>query len=159
MKIRIDIDRGADEPEVVIRCRRADEEVLRVQRAALEASAPGARLKAVKGGEDYYLVPDDVLFFDSERGRTWAHTRGEVFEVRLRLYELEEVLPRGFIRVSKSAIVGVAHIYSIARNLTGPSVISFRDSHKRISASRQYYGLLRDKLEEMQFGGRGGGAG
>jgi DNA-binding LytR/AlgR family response regulator len=159
MKIRIDIDRDADEPEVVIRCRHADEEVLRVQRAVLEALPSGARLKAVKGGEDYYLTPDDVLFFESEGGRTWAHTRGDVFEVRLRLYELEGALPRGFIRVSKSAIVGVTHIYSVARNITGPSVISFRDSHKRISASRQYYGLLRDKLDEMQFGGRGGKGG
>jgi DNA-binding LytR/AlgR family response regulator len=112
------------------------------------------RLKATKGGEDYYLSPDDVLFFESEGGRTWAHTRSEAFEIRRRLYELEELLPHGFVRVSKSAIAGVAHIYSIARNLTGPSVISFRDSHKRISASRQYYGLLRDKLDEMRFGGR-----
>jgi hypothetical protein len=46
----------------------------------------------------------------------------------------------------------VAHIYSIARNITGPSVVSFRDSHKRVTVSRQYYSLLRDKLDEMQFG-------
>jgi DNA-binding LytR/AlgR family response regulator len=155
MKIRIDIDRDADEPEVVIRCRQADEEVLRVQKAVLEALSTAARLRVVKGGEDYYLTPDDVLFFESDGGRTWAHTQGDVFEVRLRLYELEGVLPRSFIRVSKSSIVGVAHIYSIARNITGPSVIRFRDSHKRVSVSRQYYALLRDKLDEMQLGKRG----
>ncbi|MDR1496653.1 MAG: LytTR family transcriptional regulator [Clostridiales Family XIII bacterium] len=152
MKIRIDIDHDANEPEVIIRCRRADEDVLRVQKAVLDALPSGLRLKAARDGKDYYLTPEDVLFFESEGGRTWAHTRDEVFEVRLRLYELEDLLPHGFVRVSKSAIVCVAHIYSVARNITGPSVVSFRGSHKRISASRQYYGLLRDKLDEMQFG-------
>jgi DNA-binding LytR/AlgR family response regulator len=151
MKIRIDIDRDADEPEVIIRCRRADDEVLRVQKAMLDALPAAMRLKAAKDGSDYYLTPDDVLFFESEGGKTWAHTKREVFEIRMRLYELEDILPRGVVRVSKSAIVGVAHIYSVARNIAGPSVISFRDSHKRVSASRQYYGMLRDRLDEMQF--------
>jgi DNA-binding LytR/AlgR family response regulator len=152
MKIRIDIDRDADEPEVVIRCRQADDDVLRVQKAMLDALHSGVRLKAAKDGMDYYLAPGDVLFFESEGGKTWAHTQRDVFEVRLRLYELEDLLPRGFIRVSKSAIVDVSRIYSVARNITGPSVISFRDSHKRVSASRQYYGLLRDRLDGMRFG-------
>jgi DNA-binding LytR/AlgR family response regulator len=155
MKIRIDIDNAADEPEVIIRCRQADEEILRVQKAVLETLPQAARLKASKEGMDYYLAPGEVLFFESEGGRTWAHTKSGAFEVRQRLYELEDTLPHGFIRVAKSAIVNVSHIYSVARNITGPSVISFRDSHKRISASRQYYGLLRDRLDEMRFGGRG----
>jgi DNA-binding LytR/AlgR family response regulator len=151
MKIRIDIDKDAGEPEVIIRCRRADDDVLRVQKAVLDALPSGARLKAAKDGNDYYLAPDDVLFFESEAGKTWAHTRQDAFEVKLRLYELEATLPRGFVRVSKSAIVSASHIYSVARNITGPSVVSFRDSHKRVSASRQYYGSLRDKLDEMRF--------
>jgi DNA-binding LytR/AlgR family response regulator len=154
MKIRIDIDENAKEPEVVIRCRALDDELVRIQTALVKASSESLRLHAARAGEEYYLAPEDVLFFESESGRTWAHTADAAFEVKMRLYELEEVLPHSFIRVSKSAIVGVTHIYSIARNLTGPSVVSFRGSHKKLSASRQYFKVLQDKLNEKRFGGR-----
>jgi DNA-binding LytR/AlgR family response regulator len=154
MKIRIDIDEDAGEPEVIIKCRTVDEEIARVQTAVVKAASEGSRLHAVKADAEYYLAPEDVLFFESESGRTWAHTADDAFEVKMRLYELEDVLPHSFIRVSKSAIIGVTHIYSIARNITGPSVVSFRGSHKKLSASRQYFKVLQDKLNERRFGGR-----
>jgi DNA-binding LytR/AlgR family response regulator len=65
----------------------------------------------------------------------------------MKLYELEQALPRSFLRVSKSAILNTAKIYSIAKNLAGPSVVGFRGSHKQISVSRRYFPLLTDMLE------------
>jgi DNA-binding LytR/AlgR family response regulator len=152
MRIRIDIDENAGEPEVIIKCRAVDEEVARVQTAVVRAASEGSRLHAAKAGEEYYIALEDVLFFESEGGRTWAHTADDAFEVKMRLYELENVLPHSFIRVSKSAIAGVTHIYSIARNLTGPSIVSFRASHKKLSASRQYFKVLQDKLNGRMLG-------
>jgi DNA-binding LytR/AlgR family response regulator len=37
------------------------------------------------------------------------------FEVKARLYELEAALPGYFVRVSRSAIASILHIYSIRR--------------------------------------------
>ncbi|MDR1815130.1 MAG: LytTR family transcriptional regulator [Clostridiales Family XIII bacterium] len=152
MKIRIEIDEKADETEVTIRCREVDEQVQRLQRtiAAAHGGEGAARIRLQKGGKEYYLPPQDILFFESANGRTWAHTETEVFETRLRLYELEDMLPHSFLRVSKSAIIGTAKIYPIERNPVGPSVVQFRGTHKQISVSRQYYRLLQDK---MDFGG------
>ncbi|MDR2609919.1 MAG: LytTR family transcriptional regulator [Clostridiales Family XIII bacterium] len=147
MKLRIETDENAEETEVVIRCREIDSEVAGIQNAVLTRAAGGAKIRLSKGGEDFFLRPDEILFFESEGGRTRAHTAGEVFETKLRLYELEEALPRGFLRVSKSAILNTGRIYSIAKNLTGPSIVSFRGSHKQISVSRQYFSLLSDRLE------------
>ncbi|MDR1796070.1 MAG: LytTR family transcriptional regulator [Clostridiales Family XIII bacterium] len=148
MKIRIEIDEKADEAELTIRCREVDEKVARIQRAAQAAAGEGAgRLRLMKGGTEYYLQPADVLFFESANGRTFAHTETEVFETRLRLYELEELLPHSFLRVSKSAILGTGKIYSIDRNPVGPSLVRFRGTHKQISVSRQYFKLLQDKMD------------
>jgi DNA-binding LytR/AlgR family response regulator len=146
MKIRIETDENAKETEVVIRCRQIDSEVAAIQSAVLAKVAGGAKLWVTKNGEDFFLTPDEILFFESTSGKTWAHTSNDAFETRMRLYELAESLPRSFLRISKSAILNTAKIYSIAKNLTGPSVVSFRGSHKQISVSRQYFPLLADSL-------------
>lgn len=69
----------------------------------------------------------------------------------MKLFELEEILPRKFVRVSKSAIVNVKHIYSVERNITSASLISFAGTHKQLYASRNYYKLLKLRLGERRF--------
>ncbi|MDR0851735.1 MAG: LytTR family transcriptional regulator [Clostridiales Family XIII bacterium] len=146
MKIRIEIDEKTEAPEIIIRCSRVDAEIARVQNALLDTLAEDRRLLLTKEGREYYLPPEQILFFESASGKTFAHTADETFEIKMRLYEIEEILPRSFIRVSKSAIVGTEKIYSIEKNITGPSTIRFRGSHKQITASRQYFKILQEKL-------------
>lgn len=69
----------------------------------------------------------------------------------MKLFELEEILPRKFVRVSKSAIVNVKHIYSVERNITSASLICFAGTHKQLYASRSYYKLLKLRLGERRF--------
>jgi DNA-binding LytR/AlgR family response regulator len=146
MKIRIETDNSIMEPEIIIRCGEIDSEVVKAQRALLEAISAESRLQLEKDGKEFYLFPEEILFFEASAGKTWAHTTDEVFEAKLRLYELEAILPHSFIRISKSAIVGCSEIYSVEKNITGPSVVRFRGSHKQISASRQYFRILQDRL-------------
>ncbi|MDR0854186.1 MAG: LytTR family transcriptional regulator [Clostridiales Family XIII bacterium] len=149
MNIRIDIDDKLSEVEVVIRTPSVNDDALEVQNAVLKALsglAEKAKLRLTKGEKDFYLPVTDIIFFESDGGKTFAHTAGDVFEVKMRLYELEEILPSSFIRVSKSAIIGVKEILSIEKNPVGPSMVGFRNSHKRLSVSRQYYKILQDKL-------------
>jgi DNA-binding LytR/AlgR family response regulator len=91
---------------------------------------------------------EDVLFFETEGERIYAHTTNDSYIVKYRLYELENILHRHFVRVAKSAIVNIRQIYSINRNLTTSSLISFFDSHKSIYVSRSYYLQLRKRLDE-----------
>lgn len=74
-------------------------------------------------------------------------------EVIVRCQKLdEELLPRTFLRISKSAIVNTNKIYSIHRNLTASSLIAFQHTHKQIYVSRAYYKLLKNKLDEKRLG-------
>ena len=67
------------------------------------------------------------------------------------LYELEELLPGQFMRVSKSAILNTSHVYSITKNLSSSSVVQFRNTHKQVYVSRMYYKPLKCKLEEKRI--------
>ena len=73
------------------------------------------------------------------------------YQTKYKLYELEDILPGFFMRVSKSTILNTNHIYSINRNLTASSVVAFSDTHKQVYVSRYYYKPLISKLEEKRL--------
>lgn len=99
-----------------------------------------------RDNKEYFLSINNILFFEAIDSKTYAHTNKNVYTTKHRLYELENILPGYFIRISKSAIINSNRILSINRNLTGPGLIHFSSSHKQINVSRQYYKKLRDKL-------------
>jgi DNA-binding LytR/AlgR family response regulator len=151
MKIRIETDSKLSEPEIVIYCKELDDEAIQLQTAVVNTLKTSLRLALVKAAKEYYLPPDQVLFFESVDGKTYAHTAGDVFTVGQKLYELEATLPHSFLRISKSAIIGTRYILAISRNLTGPSTVQFRGSHKQVSVSRSYYKQLVNKLSERSL--------
>ncbi|MBQ5426779.1 MAG: LytTR family transcriptional regulator DNA-binding domain-containing protein, partial [Pseudobutyrivibrio sp.] len=79
------------------------------------------------------------------------HTAKSIYRIRQKLYELEEILPRDFIRVSKSTIVNTDLISSIKKNITGASEISFRNCTKQAYASRNYIKALIEIMDEKRL--------
>lgn len=149
MKIRIEIDDSLED-EIVIRCHEINNCILQMQRAAMEEAEHGRHMALCQGDTEYYLPLEDILFFETGQKAVYAHTREQILETGYKLYELEELLPGSFLRISKSAIVNLTQIYSITRNLAASSLIEFRNSHKRVYVSRNYYKLLAERLKEMR---------
>ncbi|MDR0491296.1 MAG: LytTR family transcriptional regulator, partial [Oscillospiraceae bacterium] len=137
MKLRIEIFDGLPEDEVIIRCGRVDDTVQKLHAYILGMSAP--KITFFKGAHEYYLPLDDILFFETDSEQVYAHTANDAFTVKHRLYELEQMLPRSFVRAAKGTIVNSARIYSINHNLTSSSQVRFTGTHKQIYVSRYYY--------------------
>ncbi len=150
MKIRIEIDNQISEDEVVIRSRQLDERVSRIQKAVQEAADEGETLLVFGEDKEYYLSLSKVLFFETEGSTVYAHTRDGMFAAHYRLYELEDLLPHTFMRVSKSAILNVSCVYSITRSIASACLVEFQDTHKQVYVSRYYYKPLRQQLEEKR---------
>ncbi len=148
MKVRIEITDGPEEDEVLIRCRHVDDSVRKIQRFLLEQSKPGPKITFYKQNQEYYFSLDDILFFETEGEHVYAHTKDDAFLAKYRLYELEQMLPRNFVRAAKSTIVNIRQIYSVTRNLASSSLIQFTGSHKQVYASRYYWKELRQRLKE-----------
>ena len=151
MKIRIEIDEGIAEDEVIIRCSGLTEEVAAVQKAVSDVVNASWRIPFYKGNTEYYLALDEILFFETDESGISAHTKNEMYQTKYKLYELEDILPGVFMRVSKSTILNTRHIYSISRNLTASSVVAFEGTHKQVYVSRYYYKPLISKLEEKRL--------
>jgi len=148
VKLRIEVTDGSSEVEVIIRCSSVDDSVQKLQAYVLSMSAP--KITFYKGAQEYYLPLEEILFFETEGELVFAHTKNDAFRVKLRLYELEDILPHSFARAAKGTIVNTARIFAINRNLTAASQVKFAGSHKQIYISRHYYGSLKEKMNERR---------
>lgn len=151
MKIRIEVDPDLSDEEILIRCRSINDEVATIQQAITDISSSGQRFLFYSGEKEFYFPLEEILFFETEGSRVNAHTAQQIYQVKYRLYELEELLPSSFVRVAKSTIVNVRHIHAITKNLTGASEVEFKGTHKHIYVSRGYYKVLKERLENRRY--------
>lgn len=151
MRIRIEVDSQIEEEEIIIRCKRVTNEITKIQQAISDVQAGEQNFMFFQGEKECYFSLDEIIFFESEGGHINAHTREQVYQVKYKLYELEELLPSSFIRVAKSTILNTNHIHSITKNLTGASEVEFTGTHKHIYVSRGYYKALKEKLDDRRY--------
>ncbi len=150
MKIKIEIDETAQEDEIIVKCRELNDNVRRIQQAVTELSDRN-EIEFFKDGTEYFLPVESVLFFETAGNLINAHTADDVFQVKFKLYELENILPGYFVRVSKSTILNIRHIYSIEKNITSSSLVRFSKTHKQVYVSRNYYRFLKQRLSERRI--------
>lgn len=151
MKVRVEVTEDLKEDEIVIRCGRADETVRKIERFIQEQYAAAPKITFYKQNQEFYFSLDEVLFFETEGDFVYAHTANDAYKIRYRLYELEQLLPRGFVRAAKSTIVNIGKIHSISKSLTSSSLICFSGSHKQVYVSRFYGRELRMRLNERSL--------
>lgn len=151
MKITVEIDESLGENEIIIRGRELNEDVIAMQKCISEALMAGMKLCVTKGDMEYYLVLSEICFFETADSAVAVHTRNGIYETKLKLYELEELLPGSFLRVLKSTILNTRYIRAIHRNIAGASEVEFAGTNKRAFVSRSYFKLLANKLEEKRL--------
>lgn len=147
MKILIQVDEELTEECIIIKCQRLDGNVIKLQSLLAEHTNSDRNILLHKDEKSYYMPLEKILFFETENKQIWAHTVNEMYETDYKLYELEELLPGSFMRVSKSTIVNLNHIYSITKNITASSIVEFHGTHKQIYVSRNYYKALVARLD------------
>ena len=143
MKITIQEDERQNAIEVIIHCGKVDEQVSNLIAAI---SNLDKKLTGTKDGRTFVLDPDCILYFESVDKKTFAYAESEVYEISLRLYELEGRLSRDFFRASKSAIINISKIKSIMPDFGGRIEVTLVNG-ERLIVSRQYAHYLKNKLE------------
>ena len=143
MKITMEENAAFTETEVVVRCQRADEEILRL---LADLRARGKTFLGVRDGKTYPIDPAGILYFDTADKHTFLYTASAVFETPLRLYEIEERLSGSFFcRVSKSCIIQVKKIRSLEPDFGGRLLVTMENG-ERLNVSRQYAGGIKSIL-------------
>lgn len=129
----------ADE-QVTIDCCEVTQEILNLRD---HAESVGGSITGVTDGKSVVLPLSAILYFEAVDERVFAYTESDVADVRGRLYEYEERLSdKGFVRVSKSVLVHLGKIRSIAPS-PGRKFEAELCNGERVIISRQYAAHLK----------------
>lgn len=91
----------------------------------------------------------DVFYFEAVDERVFAYTKVQSYELKIRLYELENAYnDKHFIRCSKSFIINLMKLDSISPALNGRFTAHMKNGEK-IIISRQYV----PKIKRVVLGG------
>ena len=143
MKITIEMPKDGEEDEIIVRCASLDDRLMKFIAALKSSENP---LTGYLDDKIVKLAPKDVFYFESVDNKVFAYAGKNVYEVRKRLYEIEEEYANtDFLRISKSAIVNVAKIAYIRPLLNGRFEAKLKNDEK-IIINRQYVIELKKKL-------------
>lgn len=144
MKITIEnLPDGAEE-EIIIRSNDLDKELMEL---IYSVKSGRSRLTAFSDGEILKLSPSEIYYFESVDNRVCACCEKNVYEVKQKLYELEQIYDHtDFLRISKAMIVNVSKISKIVPMFNG-RLEAVLTNGERVVISRQYVPDLKKKLE------------
>lgn len=141
--MKLEILEGFENLEITIKCPEATEDIRKLETLI---HSYGAELTCTKNDVKYLISVNDVLYFESVDKRTFLYTETDVYELPLKLYEVEEILASvGFIRSAKSQVINTYKIESLRPDFGGRIEITMAGGEKLI-VSRQYAPSLKEKL-------------
>ena len=141
--MKIEITEQAKELQVIIKCQRVNEQVLRLK-SHIELF--DNTLQGKVQNETCFVQAKDVLYFEAVDNRMFLYTEKDVMEIKQRLYELELTLSaKDFIRISKSQIVNVNKIRSLRPEMNRTILVTMCNG-EQLYVSRTYVKAFRELL-------------
>ena len=143
MKITIEALADGAEEEIIIRTNTMDSDIINLIYAV---KAGRNRITAFYENEIVQLDSKEVYYFESVDNKVYACCEKKVFEIKQKLYELEEIYKQtNFVRISKSMIVNISKVSKIVPMFNG-RLESVLCNGEKVIITRQYVANLKKKL-------------
>ncbi len=133
MKYTIIIDKNREE-EVIVYAREKTKLTDDIETLVC-GSVP--ELMGYKENQAVKLRTDDISCFTVEDNKVYALTDKEKFQLRCRLYQLEEILPHTFVKINQSCIANIRKIERFDTSVSGTLLIKFKNGYKDYVSRRQ----------------------
>ncbi len=144
MKITILDPSVVEEDEIIVKCRFLDEDITLLLNQLKNGSS---KMNFYRDNKIVLVDKKEILFFESVDDKVFAYTLEDVFETKLKLYELEQILPaKNFFRANKAVIVNLNKIKSLSPAFGGRFEAVLKNGYKVI-ISRSYVPKLKELLE------------
>lgn len=100
--------------------------------------------------KEMYQIPIiDILYFEAVGELVFAYTKDRMYEIKMRLYQVEETLQDDkMVRGSKSFVVNIRHIRSVRPALNGRLFATMKNGEE-ILISRQYAKEVTKRIHAM----------
>ena len=112
----------------------------------------GAKITAyTEQREAVSIRVEDIFYFEAVGGLVFAYLESEVYEIRLRLYQIEERLNmHNMVRASKSVLMNLNYIDSVRPALNGRLYAKMQNGED-ILISRNYAKLVSKRILEDDY--------
>ena len=143
MKITIEALADGAEEEIIIRTNTMDSDIINLIYAV---KAGRNRITAFYENEIVQIDSKEVYYFESVDNKVYACCEKKVFEIKQKLYELEEIYKQtNFVRISKSMIVNISKVSKIVPMFNG-RLEGVLCNGEKVIITRQYVANLKKKL-------------
>lgn len=144
MKVNVENVRKREEELILIRCCKMNEDILEI------VDFIKSRDELLSGYEEskIYQIPlRDIYYFEGVDEKVYAYLKNNVYEIKNKLYELEELYrKRKFFRCSKSILVNLLKIECVKPALNGRFTAQLLNG-EQIIISRSYVPELKKVLQ------------
>lgn len=143
LKISIEEISQELEEEILIRCYEVDDEVYEIIN---KLTTEDIILLGHQNDSIHRIKLHDIYYFEAVEGKVFIYCKDNVFEVKQKLYELEELCKgKNCFRASKSTILNITKISSVYPTISG-RFEAVLDNGERAVISRQYVPVLKNML-------------
>ncbi len=119
MKVEIKIDPHIEEDSALLHVKKITPSLEKII-VNLQNEGEQFFLTGVKNGKTHFIdFPTIEIIRSDGKELTLHNNKGEKFILSIPLYKLEVLLPRNFIRISKSAIVNINYVDHISGTYNG----------------------------------------
>lgn len=132
------------EDEVIIRYQQMNDEV---EAIASIVQSSGKRIEGYEDGRQLFLLPEQIYYFESVDGTTYAYLKDMVCKVNDSLERLAiRYEDRGMFRCSKSMVINIYKI-SYLKSEPGNRICATVENDEQVMISRRYARILRQILK------------
>ena len=147
MKVEIFIDNACTERKVVIYADKLDDEVNEIYSRLSKQPNTTDTLTVFDESGAVFVETDSILRVYSQGGKVFVCTADGTYQVRARMYELEQSLDaRRFARISNSEIINLRQVKRMDTSMTGTICVTMKDGSQTY-ASRRYVAQIRRLLD------------
>lgn len=140
MKVQVRKIEEKEQEQIIIECVDLTREVEEIRAFAL---SKGTTLTGLLEERVHLFPLSAVYYFEAVDERVFAYTKTHAYEMKVRLYQLEELYQnQHFIRCGKSFVINLLKLGSISPALNGRFTAHMKNGEK-IMVSRQYVPALK----------------
>jgi len=139
MRILIEAPKPGEEDTVIIKYHDIPTDLIDLLRNFKSSTG---LLVGYKNNQTHKMSTTDIYYIDSVDNKTFAYCTKDVYELKEKLYEVEELNLKEFLRISKSTIVNIKKVEYIKPALAGRFEATLSNNEKVI-VSRSYVKELK----------------
>ena len=108
--------------------------LVEIERLALEDTE---FLVGYKDGTARRLLPSEIYCVFVEDNKVFAQTETERWQMKWRLYQLEDILGNGFVKINQSCLVNIKKIQRFETSFSASLMVTLKNGYRDYVSRRQ----------------------